>query len=102
MVGAGSADWFSIIGKTFEHSDEHLPKLQRALAHFASVHGGVSAGDEQFAGVELEGAHLIDGSLFTRAASLTITSLVEGKDARKAKGNLDSDDGEAVLYWDFF
>lgn len=74
------------------------------MAHFASLYGGVSAGDEQFKGVELKDADHLDGSLFTRAAALTIKSAVEGKEKRIAENNTKFPDGtenEAAWYWGF-
>ena len=57
------------------HPNEHLPKLQRALAHYASVYGLAEKGHWKEKETELEGAELLDGSLFVRVAGLTATAL---------------------------
>ncbi|PIL32612.1 hypothetical protein GSI_05315 [Ganoderma sinense ZZ0214-1] len=61
--------WFPIIQTTVVHPGEHLCKLQRALIHNAALYGTYPAG--YFADAELEGAELLDGTLFIRAAGLT-------------------------------
>jgi hypothetical protein len=61
--------WFPIIQNTLTHPDDHLPKLQRALAEYASLFGSTPAG--YFSGTELKDAELIDGTLFVRVAGLT-------------------------------
>ena len=61
--------WLPIIQSTLTHPDDHLPKLQRALAEYSSHFGSTPAG--YFTGTELKDAELIDGTLFVRAAGLT-------------------------------
>ena len=61
--------WLPIIQSTLTHPDDHVPKLQRALAEYSSHFGSTPAGS--FAGTELKDAELIDGTLFVRAAGLT-------------------------------
>jgi len=61
--------WLSIIQSSLTHPDEHLPKLQRALAEYSSRFGSTPAG--YFKGTELKDAELIDGTLFVRVAGLT-------------------------------
>ena len=61
--------WLPIIQSTLTHRDDHLPKLQRALAEYSSRFGSTPAG--YFAGTELKDAELIDGTLFVRVAGLT-------------------------------
>jgi len=58
-----------IVRSGMTHSNEHLLKIQRAFAHFSSVYGVRPKG--YFTGTELEGAEMLDGSLFLRAARLT-------------------------------
>ncbi|KAI6106630.1 hypothetical protein EDD16DRAFT_1695428 [Pisolithus croceorrhizus] len=58
-----------IIQTSILHPDNHLAKLQRSFAHFSTVYGNRPAGYHK--GTELEGAELLDGSLFVRAALLT-------------------------------
>lgn len=57
------------------HPNEHLPKAQRALAHFASVYGLTEKGYWKGKQTELEGAELLDGTLFVRVAGLTASAL---------------------------
>lgn len=61
--------WLSILQAALVHPDEHVPKLQRALKHFAELFEHVESG--YFADTELEGAEYIDGTLFIRAAVLS-------------------------------
>ena len=61
--------WLPIIQGALVHPDEHVPKLQRALKHFAELFEQTESG--YFAGTELEGAEYIDGTLFIRAASVS-------------------------------
>ncbi|KAI0776913.1 hypothetical protein BD413DRAFT_610496 [Trametes elegans] len=61
--------WLPIVQTTLVHPSEHLCKLQRALLHDATLYGARAPGE--FAGTGLEGAELLDGTLFVRAAGLT-------------------------------
>ena len=61
--------WLPIIQSALTHSDDHLAKLQRALAEYSSHFGSTPAG--YFSGTELKDAELIDGTLFVRVAGLT-------------------------------
>jgi hypothetical protein len=61
--------WLPIIQSTLTHPDDHLAKLQRALAESSSLFSSTPAG--YFAGTELKDAELIDGTLFVRVAGLT-------------------------------
>ncbi|KAI0357098.1 hypothetical protein OH77DRAFT_1422596 [Trametes cingulata] len=61
--------WLPLIQTTIVHPGEHVCKLQRALLHNATVYGTREAG--HFTGSGLEGAELLDGTLFIRAAGLT-------------------------------
>ena len=65
--------WFPLLQSTVLHPNEHLPKLQRALAHYALEFGKRDAGF--WSGTELEGAELLDGTVFSRVAALTMTRL---------------------------
>ncbi|THG97402.1 hypothetical protein EW026_g4588 [Hermanssonia centrifuga] len=67
--------WLHILQTTLVHPDEHLCKAQRALAHSAELYGGAPAGRFAHASKDLEGAELLDGTLFVRAASLTADRL---------------------------
>jgi len=77
--------WAQIIQQAIVHPDDHLPKLQRTLAHYAQIYGNHEAG--HFQGCELKGAEKIDGTLFVRAANLTAFRM------NAARGKLGS-------YWD--
>ena len=71
--------WLPIIETSLVHPDEHLIKLQRALAHYSALFGireqGAKEGGLQGAAEELEGAELLDGTLFIRVAGLTAQQL---------------------------
>ncbi|KAF9259180.1 hypothetical protein L218DRAFT_1004149 [Marasmius fiardii PR-910] len=64
--------WTWLVHQAITHPDDHLPKCQRALMHFAQLYGsrpkGYWSGKRK---TELEGAEEMDGSLFLRAAVLT-------------------------------
>ncbi len=78
--------WTQIIQQAIVHPDDHLPKLQRTLAHYAQIYGNREAG--YFKDCELKGAEKIDGTLFVRAANLTAFRMNQ---PRK---------GEPGSYWD--
>ncbi|KAL0959083.1 hypothetical protein HGRIS_014381 [Hohenbuehelia grisea] len=67
--------WASLLQNGMVHPDEHFPKIQRTLAHFSSIYGSRPAGLRDLAETELEGAEILDGSLFIRAAGLTADSM---------------------------
>ena len=67
--------WLTLLQNTVMHRDDHLCKLQRSLAHFAALYGTAPAGYLKELGVELEGAEKVDGSLFVRAAGLSMDRL---------------------------
>lgn len=88
--------WLPILQSTLLHPNEHLPKLQRALAHYALRYGsGYGSGYATRAGrrqgtkldgtelelpleleLELEGVEeVLDGTLFARIAGLTMRRL---------------------------
>lgn len=56
--------------------------------HYASVYGGREAGRADFKGTELEGAEVLDGTLFVRVAGLS--------DARMGRVR----EGEGERSWD--
>lgn len=64
---ADANPWLPVIQQSLAHNDDHLPKTQRALAHFAQVYGDRVTGT--FGG--LDDAEIIDGTLFVRVAELT-------------------------------
>jgi hypothetical protein len=63
--------WTHLIDSAIVHADQHLSKTVRALAHYASLYGSTRSG-EKFKNTELPGAELIDGTLFLRAAALSL------------------------------
>ncbi|KAL6302568.1 hypothetical protein BKA93DRAFT_827272 [Sparassis latifolia] len=70
--------WLPLLQTALVHPDDHLCKLQRALAHFAALYGATPKG--HFAALAegdapLEGAGEMDGTLFVRAAGLTADAL---------------------------
>lgn len=87
--------WLPILQSTLLHPNEHLPKLQRALAHYALRYGSLygsgyatRAGRRQGQGTKLDGTQLdgtrmelegveevLDGTLFARIAGLTMRRL---------------------------
>ena len=77
--------WLAIVQTTLVHPDEHLCKLQRALMHYAEVYGGAEPGAFT-ALTELEGAELLDGTLFVRAAGLTAGRLGWMREGEEKRG----------------
>ncbi|KAG6841594.1 hypothetical protein C0991_009350 [Blastosporella zonata] len=76
--------WLPIIATSVVHPDDHLPKLQRALAHYNSLYGTREPGLPDFAAKGLPGAEQLDGTLFIRASGLAAKRLGrvrEGEDA---------------------
>ena len=64
-----SNSWFPILQSTLLHNDNHLAKIQRALAHFDTLYGLTQAGT--FKGIKgLEGSEALDGGIFLRLAGL--------------------------------
>lgn len=89
VVGTDSVvpnPWLAILQTTVVHPDEHLLKFQRALVHYASVYGDRKSGS--FDGTELDGAEILDGSLFVRIAWLTVDKLGWLREGQEA-GNWD-------------
>ncbi|KAF7311978.1 hypothetical protein MIND_00209600 [Mycena indigotica] len=75
--------WFKVIQSSLVHPDDHLSKTQRTLAHFGSLWSTVPAGE--FEDTELDDSSMIDGTLFVRAAALTMEwmgRIREGEPAR--------------------
>jgi hypothetical protein len=77
--------WLPIIQTTIVHPNEHLCKIQRAFAHFATLYGSRAAGQADFKDTELEGADRLDGTLFVRAAAATATRLGWLREGEKAR-----------------
>lgn len=68
--------FLDIIQSVITHPNEHMPKIQRAFAHFSSLYGARPKG--YFKDTGLEGAEVLDGSLFLWAARLTEEYMIEG------------------------
>ncbi|KAG5641587.1 hypothetical protein DXG03_004688 [Asterophora parasitica] len=83
--------WLPIIETTVVHNDDHLPKLQRTLAHFASIYGTRAQGEEDFGGSKLKDAGLLDGSLFVRVAGLTAGRLGRVREGEEPADFWDTD-----------
>ena len=85
--------WLPIIETSLTHPDEHLIKLQRALAHFSALFGarcpGANEGGLEEAAKELDSAELLDGTLFIRVAGLTAKRMGRVRE------------GEVAREWDF-
>jgi hypothetical protein len=80
--------WYPLLQSTLMHPGEHLLKLERALAHYASLYGTTKKGS--FSDTELEGADSLDGTVFLRGAWLSLNRngwMREGKE----KGDWDFD-----------
>lgn len=92
LLGADSATvapnpWFPLLQSTIVHPDEHLPKLQRALAEFSRLYGTKAAGKlaEAETATRLKDVDKLDGTVFIRIAGLTMERLGwmrEGKPRR--------------------
>jgi len=67
--------WLPIIQTILVHPGEHLCKIQRALAHFAALYGSRAPAQMDFSNTELEGAEMLDGTLFIRVAGETANRL---------------------------
>lgn len=80
--------WLPLLANSVIHPSDHHAKLQRALSHYGMLYGGRDAarGKEDFGGTELEGAEMLDGSLFVRAAMLTdkrLGRVLEGEESQE-------------------
>ncbi|KAF8522286.1 hypothetical protein BU17DRAFT_44855 [Hysterangium stoloniferum] len=62
--------WYPLLQSTLMHPGEHLLKLERALAHYASLYG--TTPKNHFKDVDLDGIEELDGTLFLRAAWLSL------------------------------
>lgn len=65
--------WLPLLQSTILHPNEHLPKAERALAHYASLYGTAEKGKWNY--TELADADMLDGTLFARVAGLTMGRL---------------------------
>jgi len=77
--------WFQILQSTLMHNDDHIAKLQRTLANFASMYGTTPPG--RFKDVHgLDGAEVLDGSLFLRVAALSQDRIGWMREGEENKG----------------
>ena len=67
--------WLPLIQTVVAHPDEHYCKTQRALLHYATLLGTTRRGKFAHLAKDLEGAEILDGTLFVRAAGLTANKL---------------------------
>ncbi|KAF9478258.1 hypothetical protein BDN70DRAFT_943917 [Pholiota conissans] len=65
--------WLPVLQSTLAHPDDHLAKLQRSLSEYSMHFGLTPAGT--FKNTELKDAGLIDGTLFIRAAGLSLSAM---------------------------
>ncbi|KAF8622031.1 hypothetical protein AX15_007318 [Amanita polypyramis BW_CC] len=63
--------WLPIVQLAIAHPEDHVSKLQRALAHWEQLYGFKGPNDPRLSATELTGADKLDGSLFLRTAKLT-------------------------------
>ena len=68
-AGTTPNPWLALVEAALVHPDDHIAKVQRALLHYAQVYGESAPG--AFKGRALEGAEVLDGTLFARVAQLT-------------------------------
>ncbi|KAJ8595539.1 hypothetical protein M405DRAFT_338266 [Rhizopogon salebrosus TDB-379] len=68
-VPSEANSFLDIVRSGAVHPNEHVLKVQRSLAHFSSIYGTRPKG--YFKETELEGAEMLDGSLFLMAARLS-------------------------------
>ncbi|EKM48588.1 uncharacterized protein PHACADRAFT_266276 [Phanerochaete carnosa HHB-10118-sp] len=76
--------WLPIVQTTLVHPDEHLCKMQRALMHFAGCYGDTDPGALAHSG--LQGAEVLDGTLFARVAVLTADRLRWMREGEEKQG----------------
>jgi len=88
-LSAPGGPWERIVANAVAHREDHVPKAVRSLAVFAARWGSRPLG--YFAGGEegLEGREVLDGSLFVRAASLTLDRLGWAHESGKELGEWD-------------
>jgi len=80
--------WLAIIQSTLVHPNEHSCKAQRSLAHWGALLGQTAPGHfSSLAGPGgLDGADVLDGTLFVRAAGLTADRLGWMREGQKERG----------------
>lgn len=86
--------WLGIVQSVLQHPDEHLVKTIRALEHFARIYG--TRGTGTFVDTGLEGAEVLDGTLFVRVAGNAIAAQGWVREGEDYPGDYD----RAGLVWD--
>lgn len=77
--------WLPILQSALLHNDDHVAKIQRALAHYDSLWGTTPAGT--FKDVKgLDGMESLDGTIFLRVAGLTQDRLGWMREGEENKG----------------
>ncbi|KAI0247414.1 hypothetical protein BJV78DRAFT_1364185 [Lactifluus subvellereus] len=75
-LSAPGGPWERTIANAIAHPDEHIAKAVRSFAAFSTRWGGRPVGYFSGGGEDgLEGREVLDGTLFVRAASLTLDRL---------------------------
>ncbi|GAA5848834.1 hypothetical protein JCM8547_006362 [Rhodosporidiobolus lusitaniae] len=72
VVDAGTNPWMRVLDSAVDHDDEHVTKVVRSL-YFAATHFGASP--KGMYQSSLPGTNEMDGSIFIRAAGLTLDSV---------------------------
>jgi hypothetical protein len=91
-LSAPGGPWERIIANTIAHPDEHLCKAVRSFVAFAMRWGGRSADYYAGGGDDgLEGREVLDGTLFSRVASLTLDQLGWAHESGKNLGEWNHD-----------
>jgi hypothetical protein len=91
-LSARGGPWERIIMNGVAHPDEHLAKTVRSLSTFAARWGGRPTGYYAGGGESgLEGREELDGTLFVRAAGLTLDRLGWAHEWGKSLGSWDID-----------
>ena len=83
-LSAPGGPWGRIVANTIAYPEEHVAKAIRSLAVFATRWGSRPAGYFAGGGEDgLEGREALDGTLFVRAASLTLDRLGWARESGK-------------------
>ena len=91
-LSAEGGPWQRIIANAVAHPDEHLCKAVRSLSALATRWGGRPASYYAGGGEDgLEGREALDGTLFVRAAGLTLDRLGWAHESGKSLGHWDHD-----------
>ncbi|KAI0300669.1 hypothetical protein B0F90DRAFT_1668214 [Multifurca ochricompacta] len=92
--------WESILSTAITHSDDHLPKMIRALAAFAARWGKRRASPGYYFAGHLPHSGRLDGTLFVRVAALVIDRFVRTTTTTSAVMSWALGEGEGEGGWD--